>query len=697
MVDIEESCDVNFPKTWEHFCEQANSLVSVIHEELIKIDPIVLLGFANKIASHSFVILNGQVPEYVSKEEPGALRLCEYIQTVLVSTESSKLECLDITEGVEISLLNNAVALYRLMVWVSLYSDKIYQGLPRPIEDDLKKALTPNLQMFAARGKRDASFQRHYHSVLIGAQHSILERVYGISAVNLIEGFERLQEQLRLAWSNYHEQTGTLTLEKYYDFSLLASRDEIADMFDVAKITGWPEKLIDDLSYGLGDNKSFYTGRFPGWPIKDLCIKDRPFIKIRGRSFAFCYYIVCDYFYRALEQAVSRRCKSAGIVYEWDKPQCQASERETERIFRSLLPNAQFFSNNTYSISGSRNKSDENDILVIIHDVVIVIEIKGGRRWHDSPAEKGHALRMNYNDIRKGVAQCNRMEDYLKKSPAPVLYNKDWTRKVEQPRVPNNAYWFKIVVTVDSANEIAASTENLSGFIGDCSGVVCVSLDDLLVYEWWFKGRPIFFLSFLRARSAATNVASLFVCDELVHLASFINCPYYPEFALDVSRKGFDFIDMGDVREITNVLDARNTLGDDIPRKFPSIPEFFNFVFELMDRTQNKYALKIATLLLSLDSSSRIKMALDIQRLVRRFLEKSLPLTAGLNIRRNELLVVVVSDSFPNAVPVINISTKHSQEAISQGKIKKAHLLVIYVNPISQECIDIEIKMDFLS
>lgn len=368
--------DVDIPQAnWETFCKCADELSNEISHDIHKVDPIILLGFAAKIASYEFVILRGQTSTFVADEEPGALRLCEYLQTALVSSEGEKIVDDEVGERKDYyyKILSNVIELYRLMLWAPFHADNIYAELPYQVDDDVKKALNQNLLMFAARGKRDASFQKKYHSVLISAHDKIFKQLYGVSGVELLDGFERLQRGIRLAWYDYHERTGALTPIEYYDYRILAAKDEIADVFDVYKITQCPQKLLKDLSFEIGGQGTLYAGKMQGWPIKDFCIKDRPFIKIGDRYFAFCYYIVCDYFYRALEQAVKRRCKHEDIMYEWDKNQCVASEGEVARIFRALLPNAQVYENNTYTLTEKKNEPEENDLLVVVYDVVIIV------------------------------------------------------------------------------------------------------------------------------------------------------------------------------------------------------------------------------------------------------------------------------------------------------------------------------------
>lgn len=116
-----------------------------------------------------------------------------------------------------------------------------------------------------------------------------------------------------------------------------------------------------------------------------------------------------------------------------------------------------------------------------------------------------------------------------------------------------------------------------------------------------------------------------------------------------------------------------------------------------LDAVRNKHALQIASLLLSMDTQDRFRMGEDLQKIIRRFCEKHLPLTAGLRINNNELLSVVMAENFPRATQCINIATKHARDVISQTKVCKAHLLVVYVNPPTGKCEDLELSLNFVA
>lgn len=76
---------------------------------------------------------------------------------------------------------------------------------------------------------------------------------------------------------------------------------------DVMEVTGWAEAFVSSLSYGFGEDSCFFAHpKFAGWPIIDLPIQKRPFIKIDNRYYCFDYYTFVDNFYRVMQKKHSK-------------------------------------------------------------------------------------------------------------------------------------------------------------------------------------------------------------------------------------------------------------------------------------------------------------------------------------------------------------------------------------------------------
>ena len=52
------------------------------------------------------------------------------------------------------------------------------------------------------------------------------------------------------------------------------------ELYDIKKVTGWNDALINSLSWDIGECKDFIDEKdFSGWIIRDLPVQKRPFIK----------------------------------------------------------------------------------------------------------------------------------------------------------------------------------------------------------------------------------------------------------------------------------------------------------------------------------------------------------------------------------------------------------------------------------
>lgn len=54
----------------------------------------------------------------------------------------------------------------------------------------------------------------------------------------------------------------------------LFSKSFGTDLYNVKKVTGWPDSLIDSLSWGINENHDFVDDKqFSGWPIQDFPVQ----------------------------------------------------------------------------------------------------------------------------------------------------------------------------------------------------------------------------------------------------------------------------------------------------------------------------------------------------------------------------------------------------------------------------------------
>lgn len=561
------------------------NVIAKIQEAILGCNPLELLSYCHSRAVVHFRepmkgIRKTETPEFFAE-----MRAVEYIQTCFISIpfDADSCECRKSFDGI-IQLL---AELYRLSMGSMLFS--VQPMISDQIESyggNMNAALTA-LCMYNVRGKRHIAYNRAYLATLLPAHDEILNKLYGIDSTKIIDGIEKLLWFLML---------GNPPEGREIDESFLNVKPYSADCFDVVKVTGWPYELASDLSLSCGGETDFFSGELSEWIFKDLPIKEKPFFAYDGKIYAFSYHIVSDYFYRALQFAVTKRGKATGVKYTWHQKQCVASESAAEEIFKSLLHGCSVLTKNHYFF-GSDGKCFENDLIVRYADVLIIVEVKGAAYPHVSPIDHNDDLmKWYFKQLGEAIIQCNRTADYIRRSGVggATFSNNEQGSDIIVPYDAQTEI-IKIALTVDNVGEIVSSTESLKSFAIDSKGVICLSLDDLIVYLNNFKENQALFLHYLKTRLEATEIPRLFTYDELDHLDSYCGNTDYPKIAKAYLNSGTNcFVNMGDGGEI-----------DATKATLPSIPEVYKEIFNRIVVKSNPQILAITSFLMGFSPKER--------------------------------------------------------------------------------------------
>ena len=565
-------------------------VVAKIKESVFRCNPLELLSYCHSRAMIHFResikgIRNPETPQFIAE-----MRAAEYVQTCFVSSSIDA----TVPDG-EYSfdnIIHLVEELYRLSMRALFFTAQSKDvSSEETLENNSETVLTA-LCMYNVRGKRHIAYNRAYLATLLPVHDEILKKLYGIDSKQIIDGIEKLLWFLMLG--NPPE------LQKIDD-SFLDVKPYPADCFDVVKVTAWPCSLANDLALPYCGETDFFRGEKAGWIFKDTPIKEKPFFAYDGKIYAFSYHIVSDYFYRALQFAVAKRGRETGVKYLWHINQCIASELAAEEIFKSLLPGCGIFAKNYYSFEG---KWFENDLIVRYADVLIVVEVKGAAYPHASPIERNSDLLKWYcGQLGEAIAQCNRTVDYIKCSGFGVV---EFSNQAQIPdkTVPYDAQTkiIRIALTLDNVGEILSSTESLKSFVTDAKGVICLSLDDLIVYFNNFKGNEALFLHYLKTRTEATELPRLFTYDELDHLDSYCGNVNYPKIAETYLRSGTNcFVNMGAGCEM-----------DTTKVSLPVIPDAYKEIFNVLIRKSNAQILSVTSFLLGFSSEERENISKSI-------------------------------------------------------------------------------------
>lgn len=530
-------------------CE-INVLIKNIVEKISKCDPLFLLLSATDVAMSSLINVISEIQ--IDQEAIANMRLIEYIQSVLIAQPyDESLVDEDKQSETVMEIFNDVENLFMkcqifTLIWAAQAQE---QGELK--REDIEYIVESQL-MSNVRGHRYQFQQLDDLEKLLEPHSDEFIKVYGETAETIIEGLRKLEISLSSGKIDAFDEF----ISDYEEFQKKAegkSSDELealfeekrhshtvqnylskcfgADLYDVKKVTNWDERLIESLSWSIGDNSDlFQKSEYPGWPIQDLPVQRRPFIKIKDSVYCFDYYNLFDNIYRVLQKNIKEH--DPAYVTVWSQIQQDASESLVAEKFAHLLPNAKIYIGNYYPVSSSLKQMDENDILVICDDVVIIVEVKAGSFTYTPAITDYLAHRKSFESlIGKADYQCIRTQNYFDKNSGVVtFYNEDKTEKFKVDRKAIRRI-YTVCVTIDNFNVFEAKIEK-NNFFNVSSGTIAISIDDLDVYEDYFDSE-ICFLHFLKHRKAATRMRNLMLNDELDHLGLYISQNVYEEYVND--------------------------------------------------------------------------------------------------------------------------------------------------------------------
>ena len=522
-------------KEYPKIKKKINRHISSIRKQISKCDPVQLLSFSSDMFLMSNLGMSSEIE--VSSEDIFISRMTEYIQSIIVSTPIKHKPSKKDPSLRFFRIQRQLVDLHKQIQYFYFCWSTCFEKLFPDYTDDVKHIVFESQLLYLVRGQRYQFLEVEYYDRLLAIHNEIFTSTFGISSSEIVEGIKKLQHALSQgkidAISNLGElmdsyfETGETDVAKFNEMHPNAGK-EFAEKFlgtqlrNVITITGWPEKFVRSLSWEVNECKDFFDEKdFSGWPIVDLPIQKRPFIKIGDQYYCFDYYSFIDNFYRALQKAVSREIPS----YHWSDFQKEASEQMVADVFSQILPGCSTLRDNYYPINKSIKQLAENDLLVQYENVLLIVEVKAGSFVYTAPLTDFENHIVSYqNLIEKADKQCKNTYDYLLSSDEAIIYNQDASikTKINMREIKDV---FTISVTIDNINDYAARAEKLK-FLELKSKAICISIDDLMVYREFFDS-PLVFLHFLQQRRQATQESKLALSDELDHLGMYIKHNMY--------------------------------------------------------------------------------------------------------------------------------------------------------------------------
>lgn len=526
-----------YPTKYENISQK----ISELKEKVLQSNPYNLLMYLRQTA---FMLQINIFSEFeYTKDANAIMRAQEYVQSILVSAEGHY-QCSmteDMQETIYEQIIDDFNSLYAELQTFYFYWAAYIQKTTE-ISDDQLNTLVEAQYMYWVRGNRYQVFELEPLKKLLPPHNSVLMELFGISANEIINGLEKLQYTLSQGYADTLMELG----KEYQNFTVAVAKgidaekairsrtnhvnkilDKLggADLIDVKSITGWDNRFIQALTYQLGECHSFLNESiFSGWPIVELPVMRKPFIKINGIAYAFLYYALFDNIYRNIQKSVTQL--KPEYKESWKNKQTEASEEMVASLFSSLLPGAEVHIGNYYPVNTSLKKMNENDIIITYMNHLFIVEVKAGSFPSTPPLTDFQAHISAYQKLAEAAdSQCSRTLSYISRCSPAQFYDHDKNAKFCLPNPESFDAIFTFSVTIDNFNAFAAKAEKTS-IISLKEKTIVISYDDLLAYKGYFTS-PISFLHFLKQRQAAISVPQYQLSDELDHLGLYIEKNLY--------------------------------------------------------------------------------------------------------------------------------------------------------------------------
>lgn len=603
--------------------DEIDFLIDEIRKLVISVEPLELLNYWAGMFKLSFTNLSSEYGEQLNNFV--IVRMAEYVQSILISTKFDG----HITEKIhdkaffyeihsKIEILFEKIKLFYFS-----WKEKLSKDNPEIDEKDLI-ALFEAQYLFGVRGNRYQCFEREYHNDLLYGHDEIFQKLFNLTAQEIIDGIEKIEYSLSQAqWDKFNKlrnlfnelEKSNEDLETFKEKKLDESLSEElfgVGLYDVLEQTCWNKKFVAELSVGIGENTSFFTkDKYAGWPIIDLPIKYKPFIRINEKYYCFNYYNFVDNIYRAIQKVIRKLSPS----YKWSDIQQNLSEKKVENIFKQLLPGCKTYMSNYYPIVEDKKKNyAENDLIVIYDNILFVVEVKAGSFVFTSPINDFLAHIESYqNLIERANIQCARTATYLRSSSIALLLDKHHSTKakIDMDKIEDI---YMISVTMDNINSFATKAEKLS-FLNLKCDAISIAIDDLMVYREYFD-YPTQFLHFLSQRRLAIQNNNLILNDELDHLGMYIAHNYY-NFQTDDVSKGERKIFYGYRQELDKYFTSLYHTNLKVPKPVQKIPDLFLKIIDYLEKNRIQGRTQLVKYLLDFSTYERENFCNQISDLIK--------------------------------------------------------------------------------
>ena len=470
--------------------------------------------------------------------------------------------CLDNSQSNRIPNENEFNKIDNLISDLFTLSEK-YEMIPTSktnLNSDEENYLSHSQAFSNACGKRYDIFEVQHHRDLLGCFEQEFKSSYNFSLTDLYSGISTLKQNFYFRFSDGINNIESLIDDnkiKYINgnFVVISIKNKrqikkqldfyINDVYTIelanlSAYTNWSKKFLNIFLVDSKYFKEFLEDiTIENWNSLINRVKYRPLLKLNDN-----YYLLLEQrFYDNLDRFVIQgMCKDLP-----SKMQQSLRKRYTSHIeeivsgyFKEILINSDVYLNNYYDYS--RNKIIENDILAIYDNNIFIIEVKSGNFTPELAINDLASHKKSLHElIENANKQQNELEKCLHSKKKISIYNSNNKKKrIKKAEISlkDNTRIFKIIVTAESFNDIEARADKIK-LISLSKDTLVLCLDDLRVYNNYFKHHPCYFIQYLSQRIKAIDNPYINLPDELYHLGMWIQ---YNDYCDHINRQLSNFI-----------------------------------------------------------------------------------------------------------------------------------------------------------
>lgn len=289
----------------------------------------------------------------IEAEDAASLRMIDYVQSLIAAVPSAQDQRQEVTEEEWKTLREKVEQLFQTVnlgyqICRTAKNKANDPNFDEDFDEDFEEfQFKAQLYWCNVRGRRYQVHELAYLNDMFLPYSDVLQELFGISGEKFVNELKKIWHALSFglreafeSMDQFRKDTLDAIDKKIAAGSLSSEADLRAlmaevvkehgwedrqndvfgrllgmDLFDVQKTTALPQKLLDQLTWSLGEEGEFFAeGAFRGWPLRIWPVFKRPFIRLNGRYYCFDLYSLLDNLYRGMQRIIFRLKPDYGDV-----------------------------------------------------------------------------------------------------------------------------------------------------------------------------------------------------------------------------------------------------------------------------------------------------------------------------------------------------------------------------------------------